>query len=140
MELLRDVVVLVHLVGSAVTFGAWVAEAAAGPFRTTRVLDLGLLVSLPPGLALAAPRPAGSALTYPKTGVTTGPPIILRTPVGLGTAPPPRPGGGGVTVCGLGGCGKKSSFLNDFGDIFDLLHFCCLFDVLGGFSRFSALF
>ena len=29
MELLRNVVVLVHLVGFAVTFGAWVAEADA---------------------------------------------------------------------------------------------------------------
>ena len=42
------------IVGFAVTFGAWAAEAAAGRFRTTRLMDYGLLVSLLTGLALAA--------------------------------------------------------------------------------------
>lgn len=37
MELLRHVVVLLHIVGFAVTFGVWAAEAAARRFRTTRL-------------------------------------------------------------------------------------------------------
>jgi hypothetical protein len=37
MELLRHVVVLFHIIGFAVTFGAWAAEAAARRFRTTRL-------------------------------------------------------------------------------------------------------
>ena len=53
MEVLRSVVVLLHIVGFAITFGAWVAEAAAGRFRTTRVMDYGLLASLLTGRALA---------------------------------------------------------------------------------------
>ena len=69
MEVLRSVVVLLHIVGFAITFGAWVAEAAAGRFRTTRVMDYGLLASLLTGLALAAPWPAGVDLNYPKIGV-----------------------------------------------------------------------
>ena len=56
MELLRHVVVLLHIVGFAVTFGAWAAEGVARPFRTTRLMDYGLLVSLVTGLALAVPR------------------------------------------------------------------------------------
>lgn len=69
MEVLRSVVVLLHLVGFAITFGAWVAEAAARRFATTRLMDYGLLVSLLTGLALAGPWPAGVALNYPKIGV-----------------------------------------------------------------------
>ncbi|MGB1225450.1 MAG: hypothetical protein ACPHCN_15080, partial [Mycobacterium sp.] len=42
MEVLRSVVVLFHIVAFAITFGAWVAEAAAGRFRMTRVMDYGL--------------------------------------------------------------------------------------------------
>lgn len=68
MELLRDVVVLLHIVGFAVTFGAWVAEAAARRFCITRPMDYGLLLSLLTGLALAAPWPAGIELNYPKIG------------------------------------------------------------------------
>ncbi|MGB7504730.1 MAG: Fe-S protein, partial [Mycobacterium sp.] len=86
MEVLRDVVVLVHLVGFAVTFGAWVAEAAAGRFRTTRVMDYGLLVSLLTGLALAAPWPAGIELNYPKIGVKLVILVILGALLGMGNA------------------------------------------------------
>lgn len=64
MDLLRHVVVLLHIVGVAVTFGAWAAEATARSFRTTRLMDYGLLASLVTGLA--APWPAGIELNYPK--------------------------------------------------------------------------
>ena len=69
MELLRHVVVLLHIVGFAITFGAWTAEAAAKRFRFTRTMDYGLWLSLLTGLALAAPWPAGIELNYPKIGV-----------------------------------------------------------------------
>ena len=52
MELLRNVVVLLHLVGFAVTFGAWVAEAAARRFRFTPVMNYGILISFLTGVAL----------------------------------------------------------------------------------------
>ena len=69
MELLRNVVVLLHIVGFAVTFGAWVSEAVVRRFRTTRIMDYGLLLSLLTGLALAAPWPSGIELNYPKIAV-----------------------------------------------------------------------
>jgi hypothetical protein len=89
---------LLHLVGFAVTFGAWVAEAAARRFTTTRVMDYGLLVSLLTGLALAAPWPAGIDLNYPKIGVKLVILIVLGGVLGMGNArqrrtghPVPRP-------------------------------------------------
>jgi hypothetical protein len=57
-----------HVVGFAITFGAWTAEAAAKR-SFTRTMDYGLLLSLLTGLALAAPWPAGIELNYPKIGV-----------------------------------------------------------------------
>lgn len=92
MEVLRSVVVLLHIVGFAVTFGAWVAEAAARRFRTARVMDYGLLVSLLTGLALAAPWPAGIELNYPKIGVKLVLLVILGGVLGMGNARQRRSG------------------------------------------------
>ncbi len=98
MELLRNVVILVHIVGFAVTFGAWVAEAAARRFRTTRAMDYGLLVSLLTGIALAAPWPTGIVLNYPKIGVKLAILVGIGGLLGMGNArqrrtgePVPRP-------------------------------------------------
>ena len=92
MEVLRGVVVLLHIVGFAVTFGAWVAEAAAKRFRTTRVMDWGLLVSLVTGLALAAPWPAGIELNYPKVWIKLVILVILGGLLGMGGARQRRTG------------------------------------------------
>ncbi|KKW65464.1 Fe-S protein [Mycolicibacterium elephantis] len=92
MDLLRNVVVLLHIVGFAVTFGAWVAEAAARRFRITRSMDYGLLLSLLTGLALAAPWPAGIDLNYPKIGVKLVVLIILGGVLGMGSARQKRTG------------------------------------------------
>lgn len=98
MELLRNVVILLHIVGFAVTFGAWVAAAVAREFRVSRLMDYGLLLSLLTGLALAAPWPAGVVLNYPKIGTKLVLLIILGGVLGMGSArqrrtglPVPRP-------------------------------------------------
>jgi hypothetical protein len=86
MQFLRDAVVLLHIVGFAITFGAWAAEAAARRFRTTRLMDYGLLVSLVTGIALAAPWPAGIVLNYPKLGLKLAILIVLSAVVGMSNA------------------------------------------------------
>jgi hypothetical protein len=92
MELLRDVVVLLHIVGFAVTFGGWAAEALARRFRTTRAMDYGLLLSLLTGLALAAPWPAGIELNYPKIGTKLVILVVLGGLLGMGSARQKRTG------------------------------------------------
>lgn len=92
MELLRNVVVLLHIVGFAITFGGWSAEALARRFRTTRAMDYGLLLSLLTGLALAAPWPAGIELNYPKIGIKLVILVILGGILGMGSARQKRTG------------------------------------------------
>lgn len=92
MELLRNVVVLLHIVGFAITFGGWAAEALAQRFRTTRAMDYGLLLSLLTGLALAAPWPAGIELNYPKLGIKLVILVILGGLLGMGSARQKRTG------------------------------------------------
>ena len=92
VEVLRNVIVLVHIAGFAVTFGAWVAEAAARRFQFTRVMDYGLLVSLLTGIALAAPWPAGIELNYPKIGVKLAILVVLGGVLGMGSARQRRTG------------------------------------------------
>jgi hypothetical protein len=83
---------LLRVAGFAVTFGAWVAEVAARRFRTTRVMDYGLLVSLLTGLALAAPWPARIELNYPKIGVKLVILVVLGGLLGMGNARQRRTG------------------------------------------------
>jgi hypothetical protein len=78
---------LLHIVGFAVTFGAWAAE-----FRTTRLMDYGLLISLLTGLVLAAPWPAGIELNYPKIGIKLGILVVLGGLLGMGNARQRRTG------------------------------------------------
>lgn len=92
MELLRDVVVLVHLIGFAVTFGAWAAEATARRSRFTPVMNYGLLLSFLTGVALSAPWPAGIELDYPKIGVKLVILVILGALIGIGSARQRRSG------------------------------------------------
>ena len=91
MELLRNVVVLLHLVGFAVTFGAWVAEAAARRFRFTPVMNYGILISFLTGVALAAPWPA-EEVNYPKVGVKLVILVAIGALLGIGSVRQRRSG------------------------------------------------
>lgn len=86
MEVLRHVIVLLHIVGFAVTFGALTAEAAARRFRFLPVMDYGVVLSLLTGLALAAPWPAGVVLNYPKITTKLVLLIALGAVLGIGRA------------------------------------------------------
>lgn len=68
MEILRSIVVLVHLVGFATLFGAWIVEAV-GQRRVTRIMHWGLGIALVAGLALSAPWGLDHDLNYTKIGI-----------------------------------------------------------------------
>ncbi|MFL0565633.1 Fe-S protein [Microbacterium sp. 179-I 1D1 NHS] len=68
METLRSIVVLVHLIGFATLFGAWVVELV-GQRRVTRIMHWGLGIALVAGLALSAPWGLDHDLNYAKIGI-----------------------------------------------------------------------
>lgn len=84
MEILRHVVVLVHIVGFAVLFGAWVVEAV-GRHRVTPLMNWGVLIAAVSGLALAAPWGVES-LNYPKIGVKLVVLLAVAALAGIGSA------------------------------------------------------
>lgn len=55
METLRQIVVFVHIIGFAVLFGAWAAQAFGGKKRFTVLMNYGVAIAAIAGLALAAP-------------------------------------------------------------------------------------
>ena len=55
MEIVRDIVIVLHLISFALLFGAWLVEAIARRVRITRAMHWGLAAALVTGLALAAP-------------------------------------------------------------------------------------
>jgi len=83
METLRQIVVLVHLVGFAVLFGAWVVEAV-GRRRIIRPMDWGLAIAGVAGLALAAPWGIDHDLNYVKIGVKLVILLVIGALLGIG--------------------------------------------------------
>jgi len=92
MEILRHAVVLVHLVGFAVLFGAWVVEAV-GSRRIGRVMHWGLAIAAVAGLALAAPWGIEYDLNYAKIGTKLVVLLIIGALLGIGAARQRKSGG-----------------------------------------------
>ncbi len=86
MEILRNVVILVHLVGFAVLFGAWVVEAVARRNRITRLMNPALGISLLSGLALSAPWGLDHDLDYTKIAIKLVVLLIIGALLGIGSA------------------------------------------------------
>jgi len=83
MEILRHAVVLVHLIGFAVLFGAWVVEAV-GQRRITRPQHVGLAIAAVAGLALAAPWGIEYDLNYVKIGTKLVVLLVIGALLGIG--------------------------------------------------------
>lgn len=92
MEILRHVVVLVHLVGFATLFGAWIVEAVSRRVRVTPLMNYGLLISLVTGLILAAPWGIEYDLNYTKIAVKLVVLIVIGALLGIGSARQKRTG------------------------------------------------
>lgn len=83
MEILRHAVVLVHLVGFAVLFGAWAVEAL-GQHRITRLMHWGLAIAGVAGFALAAPWGIEYDLNYVKIGTKLVILLVIGALLGIG--------------------------------------------------------
>ncbi len=86
METLRHVVLFVHLIGFAVLFGAWAAQAFGGTRQITRIMDYGLLIAGVAGLALAAPWGIEYELNYVKIGTKLVILLAIGALLGIGSA------------------------------------------------------
>lgn len=84
MEILRGIVLLVHLVGFAVLFGAWIVELVNGKRGITRVMNWGLAIAGVAGLALAAPWGIEYDLDYAKIGTKLVILVIIGALLGIG--------------------------------------------------------
>jgi hypothetical protein len=84
MEILRHVVVLVHLVGFAILFGAWVVEVVNRKHQVTRLMEWGLAIAGLAGLILAAPWGIEYELNYVKLGIKLLILLIIGALLGIG--------------------------------------------------------
>lgn len=67
--LLRELLVLIHLVGFALLLGGWAVQAARRQYVTTTLFRSGLGVMIASGLLLAIPFPTDVHLNYIKLAV-----------------------------------------------------------------------
>jgi cation transport ATPase len=88
METLRHIVLFVHLIGFAVLFGAWAAQAFGGKKEFTRLMSIGMTIAAIAGLALAAPwgLPEGVEPNYVKIGTKLVVLLAIGALLGIGTA------------------------------------------------------
>ncbi|GAA2003522.1 Fe-S protein [Microbacterium ulmi] len=86
MEILRSVVVYLHIIGFAVLFGAWLVEASARRVRVTRLMSLGMTIAALTGLALAAPWGISYEPNYLKIGVKLVVLLVIGALLGIGSS------------------------------------------------------
>jgi hypothetical protein len=85
METLRHVVLFIHLIGFAVLFGAWAAQAFGGKREFTRLMSIGMTIAAVAGLALAAPWGIEYELNYVKIGTKLAILLVIGALLGIGT-------------------------------------------------------
>ena len=84
METLRHIVLFVHLIGFAVLFGAWAAQAFGGKRQLTRLMNIGMAIAAVAGIALAAPWGISYELNYVKIGVKLALLLVIGALLGIG--------------------------------------------------------
>jgi hypothetical protein len=84
MEFLRHLVLLFHLVGFAILFGAWVVELVNGHRGVTRLMEWGLAIAGLAGLILAAPWGIDYELNYAKIGLKLLILLVIGALLGIG--------------------------------------------------------
>ncbi|MDN3311084.1 Fe-S protein [Microbacterium oryzae] len=83
METLRDIVLVIHLVGFATLFGSWLVEVVNRRTQVTRLMHWGLAISLIAGLALSAPWGTDADFNYMKIGIKLVILVIIGALLGI---------------------------------------------------------
>jgi hypothetical protein len=83
LEVLRSVLVLVHLVGFALLLGGFVVQYVAGRFEVSVVMRTGLGAAIGSGLLLAIPFPSDVDLNYVKLAVKLGIAVVIGALFGV---------------------------------------------------------
>jgi hypothetical protein len=84
LEILRHVVVFLHLTGFAILFGAWAVEAYNRRVQVTPLMNIGLAIAGIFGLILAAPWGISYDPNYIKLGVKLVVLVIIGALIGVG--------------------------------------------------------
>ncbi len=84
MEILRHIVVYLHIIGFAVLFGGWLVEAVARRIRFTPLMTWGMTIAAITGLVLAAPWGISYELNYIKLGVKLVVLLAIGALLGIG--------------------------------------------------------
>ncbi|WP_394279093.1 Fe-S protein [Microbacterium sp.] len=85
MEILRGVVVLIHLIGFATLFGSWLVELF-GQKRITKLMHWGLAIAMGAGVILSAPWGIDYDLNHVKIAIKLGVLIVIGALLGIGSA------------------------------------------------------
>ena len=86
MDTLRGIVVVIHLIGFGMLFGAWAVEVFNRRMRVTRLMQIGLAIAGLAGLILAIPFGIDYDLNYIKLGVKLFILIVIGALLGIGQA------------------------------------------------------
>ncbi|WP_296192684.1 Fe-S protein [uncultured Microbacterium sp.] len=92
MEILRHVVLLVHLIGFATLFGAWLTALVQKKRVFSRLMTEGMGIAFLAGLVLSAPFGLSYELNYVKIGVKLVVLLVIGAILGIGTARQKRTG------------------------------------------------
>lgn len=97
LDLLRSILVLVHLVGFAMLLGGFLAQYVAGRLEVSVVMRIGLGAAVGSGLLLAIPFPSDVELNHAKLAVKLGITVVIGALLGLYTVATRRGGTGNRT-------------------------------------------
>ncbi|MGO2684750.1 Fe-S protein [Microbacterium sp.] len=93
MEILRHVVVFIHLIGFATLFGSWAVQAFGGKREFTRLMNTGMAIAAVAGLILAAPWGIDGSMNYAKIGTKLVILLIIGALLGIGLSKQRKSGG-----------------------------------------------
>lgn len=86
MEIIRGLIVVLHLIAFAALLGSWIVGALSRSGRITRLMQWSMVLALMTGLALAAPWGVVASPNYFKIGTKLVILLIIAALLGIGAS------------------------------------------------------